>query len=72
MTNETEKEFLEELRALFKKYSVTLDSYDNYDGNYDGDENFCGTEFTLRGNNISIAVKDLESALRKACAGCIA
>ena len=63
MANETEKEFLKELKALFEKYSITLDDYDNYDG----DENFCGTEFTLHGkDNIFIDLKDLESAFRKA------
>jgi hypothetical protein len=63
MANETEKEFLKELKALFEKYAITIDDYDNYDG----DENYCGTEFVLHGkDNIIVNLKDLDSALTKA------
>ena len=59
----TEKEFLRELRALFEKYAIIIDNYDNYDG----DENYCGTEFILRGKvNIAIELKNLDAVLRKA------
>jgi len=58
-----EKEFLRELKALFIKYGVTLDSCDNYDC----EECFCGTEFTLSGwGGIVINLRDLESLLWEA------
>jgi len=50
-----EKMFIEELRDLFKKHNVRFDSYDQYDGQ----ERYCGKEYSIVGDGIDIDIDDL-------------
>ena len=54
--NDTEQKFIEEIQQLFEKYNVKLVDYDNYDG----EENFSGTDYYLKGEDIYL---DIESIL---------
>ncbi len=60
--SETQMKFLVELGELFKKYGVQVDGYDDYDG----EENYTGTNYELNGNDISVSeVLQCVSAVKK-------
>lgn len=60
--SETQIKFLVELGELFKKYGVQVNGYDDYDG----EENYTGTNYELNGNDISVSVGNLPEAIERA------
>ena len=53
--------FLTELVRLFDKYSVSIDGFHSYDN----DENYTGTAYVLRGEEIYIPADELKNELAK-------
>lgn len=48
-------QFMQELTDLMSKHGVTLESYHNYDGH----ENFCGTDYEFRHPNWTLDVGEM-------------
>jgi hypothetical protein len=64
--SEKQNKFLVELGELFNKYGVKVDDYDDYDGS----EEYIGTNYALNGDDISISVGNLSEAIARANNAC--
>lgn len=53
-------DFFVELGMLFVKYGVSIDGHDEYDGG----DNYCGTEWELWVDGRTVSIKELAKVLR--------